>query len=83
MNRLGMSSGSSCKARFLWNPILEKMKGRLPGWKRLHLSPRGIKTLKEHNFLPTLLLPLAVCHPYFCGKWIGEIREELFVVWSE
>jgi hypothetical protein len=41
INYLGMPLDSSFKSILVWNPILEKMKHRLLGWKCLYLSQVG------------------------------------------
>ena len=34
MKYLGLPLGAKFKEKTIWNPILEKMEGRLAGWKR-------------------------------------------------
>jgi hypothetical protein len=60
MSYLGMPLGASFKAAAVWNPILEKIKRRLAGWKRLYLSKSGRLTLLKSTFssLPTYFLSL-------------------------
>ena len=41
MKYLGIPLGTSFKTASIWNPILEKMKKKLFGWKRLYLSKGG------------------------------------------
>ena len=42
---LGMPLGTSHKSSSIWNPILEKIKRKLAGWKELYLSKGGRFTL--------------------------------------
>ena len=53
-----MSLGALFKATSVWNPILEKMKRRFSGWKRLYLSKGGRLTLLKSmlSSLPTYYL---------------------------
>ena len=57
---LGMPLGASYKAVSVWDPILEKMKRRLAGWKKLYLSKRGCLTLLKSTLscLPTYFISL-------------------------
>ena len=58
MTYLEMSLGALFKATSVWNPILEKMKRRFSGWKRLYLSKGGRLTLLKSmlSSLPTYYL---------------------------
>ena len=38
MSYLGMPLGASHNSPSIWNPILEKIKRKLAGWKKLYLS---------------------------------------------
>ena len=38
MSDLGMPLGASHNSPSIWNPILEKIKRKLAGWKKLYLS---------------------------------------------
>jgi hypothetical protein len=60
MKYLGLPLGSKFKAKDVWNGVLEKMKHRLAGWKRLYLSKRGRLTLIKSTLsnLPTYYLSL-------------------------
>ena len=52
------------KSTSIWNPIIEKMKRRLAGWKRLYLSKGGRLTLLKRmlSSLPTFYLSLFTIH---------------------
>ena len=41
MTYLGMPLGASYKSHTIWNPILEKIKHKLAGWKKMYLSKGG------------------------------------------
>ena len=60
MKYLGMPLGTSFKTTSIWNPILEKMKKKLSGWKRLYLSKGGRLSLLKSTLssLPTYFLSL-------------------------
>jgi hypothetical protein len=49
MMYLGLPLGASFKASMVWNPILEKVKRRLAGWKKLYLSKGGRLTLLKNT----------------------------------
>ena len=57
---LGMPLGTLYKTASIWNPILERMKKKLLGWKRLYLSEGGRLTLLKSTLssLPTYYLSL-------------------------
>ncbi|XP_050277959.1 uncharacterized protein LOC126719454 [Quercus robur] len=48
---LGMLLGASHKSLIIWNPILEKIKRKLAGWKKLYLSKGGRLTLLKRKWL--------------------------------
>uniref|UniRef100_A0A7N2LV02 Uncharacterized protein n=1 Tax=Quercus lobata TaxID=97700 RepID=A0A7N2LV02_QUELO len=60
MKYLGIPLGTPFKTTSIWNPILEKMKKKLLGWKRLYLSKGGRLTLLNSTLssLPTYYLSL-------------------------
>ena len=60
MKYLGLPLGAKFKDKTIWNPILEKIKRRLAGWKHLYLSKGGRVTLikKYSSNLPTYFLSL-------------------------
>ena len=60
MKYLGLPLGAKFKDKSTWNPILEKMKRKLAGWKKLYLSKGGKVTLIKSTLsnLPTYLLSL-------------------------
>ena len=60
MKYLGMPLGTLHKTTSIWNPILEKMKKKILGWKRLYLSKGGRFTLLKSTLssLPTYYLSL-------------------------
>jgi hypothetical protein len=45
MMYLGLPLGVSCKAKCIWDSIIEMIERRLAGWKRLYLSKGGRITL--------------------------------------
>ena len=69
MAYLGMPLGVSHKSPSIWNPILEKMKRKLAGWKKLYLSKGGRLTLLKSmlSSLPTYFF-ISIHHSYSCGK---------------
>ena len=58
MKYLGLPLGAKFKDKTIWNPILEKIKRRLAGWKRLYLPKGGRVTLikKYSSNVPTYFL---------------------------
>ena len=60
MKYLGLPLGAKFKDKSTWNPILEKMKRKLAGWKKLYLSKGGKVTLIKSTLsnLPTYFLSL-------------------------
>ena len=59
MKYLEIPLGTSFKIASIWNPVLEKMKKKLFGWKRLYLSKGGrLMLLKVLSSLPTYFLSL-------------------------
>ena len=60
MKYLGLPLGAKFKDKTIWDPILEKMKRRLAGWKCLYLSKGGRVTLIKNTLsnLPTYFLSL-------------------------
>ena len=74
MTYLGMPLGASFKASSVWNPILEKIKRKLAGWKKLYFSKGGRLTLLKSTFssLPTYFLSL-----YTISKHVANRIEKL------
>jgi hypothetical protein len=60
MKYLGLPLGALYKAKSIWDGIVEKMKCRLVGWKRLYLSKGGRLTLIKSTLsnLPTYYLSI-------------------------
>ena len=60
MKYLGPPLGAKFKDKTIWNPILENIKRRLVGWKRLYLSKGDRVTLIKSTLsnLPTYFLSL-------------------------
>jgi len=59
MTYLGLPLGASYKAVSIWNDAIEKMEGRLAGWKRMYLSKGGRLTLLKSTLSnPTYYLSL-------------------------
>ena len=58
---LGLPLGVTHKDETTWNPVLEKMKQRQAGWKRLYLSKGGKVTPIKSTLssLPTYFLSLS------------------------
>ena len=58
MSYLGMPLGANFKLKTVWNSILEKMEGKLAGWKIFYLSKGGRLTLLKSTLssLPTYYL---------------------------
>ena len=69
MKYLGLSLGAKFKDKSFWNPILEKMKGRLEGWKRLYLSKGGRVPAPFLIYPPTSYL-----YFLFLLVWLTELR---------
>ena len=74
MNDLGLPLGSSFKVKTVLNPVLEKMGGKLWGWKKFHLSKDGSLTLLKSmlSTSPTYYLKLITIPTYVtkCLKWL-------------
>ena len=60
MKYLGLPLGAKFKDKTIWNPILEKVKRKLAGWKKLYLSKGGRVALIKSTIsnLPTYFLSL-------------------------
>ena len=65
---LGMPLGASHKSPTVWNPIWEKFKRKLAGWKKMYLSKGRRLTLLKSTLssLPTYFF--SFYHPYTCGQ---------------
>ena len=70
MTYLGMPLGASHKSPSIWNPILEKIKRKLAGWKKLYLSKGGRLTLLKSTLssLPTYFLSLFTIPTHVANK---------------
>ena len=70
MTYLGMPLGASHKSTSIWNPILEKIKRKLAGWKKLYLSKSGRLTLLKSTLssLPTYFLSLFTIPTHVANK---------------
>ncbi|XP_059442443.1 uncharacterized protein LOC132174784 [Corylus avellana] len=55
---LGLRLGASCKAKHIWDGVIEKIECRLAGWKMLYLSKGGRVTLITLS--PTCLLTICL-----------------------
>jgi hypothetical protein len=68
MTYLGLPLGASYKAVSSWNDAIEKMEGRLAGWKRMYLSKGGRltllkSTLSNHTYYLSLFpIPVGVAN---------------------
>ena len=70
MSYLGMLLGASHKSPTIWNPILEKIEGKLAGWKRLYWSKgsRLILLKSTLSSLPTNFLSLFTIPTHVANK---------------
>jgi hypothetical protein len=62
---LGMPLGAPYKTVSVWDPIIEKMKRRLAGWKKLYLSKTLLKSTLSSlltYFLSLFTIPVSVAH---------------------
>ena len=76
MTYLGMSLGASHKSPTIWNPILEKIKCKLVGWKKMYLSKGGRLTLLKSTlfsllayFLSLFIIPMHVANKIERLQW--------------
>jgi hypothetical protein len=60
MNYLGLPLGARYKSKALWDPVLEKMRRKLAGWKKIYLSKGARLTLIKSTVssLPVYFLSL-------------------------
>jgi hypothetical protein len=65
MKYLGLSLDAAYRAISIWNDIIEKMEGRLAGWKKLYLSIGGRLTLIKSTLSN---LPTYFSFPYSSGS---------------
>ena len=67
---LGMPLGASYKSPTVWNPILEKVECKFPGWKKMYLSKGGRLTFLKSTLssLPTYIFFISFYHPYAYGQ---------------
>lgn len=65
---LGMPLGSSFKWRDVWDPVLDRMRKHLAGWKACYLSKGGHLTLIKASLasIPTYFLSLFVAPMSIC-----------------
>ena len=79
MKYLGLPLGAYFKVQSIWNPIVERRKHRLAGWKRLYLLKRGRLTLIKSTLssLPTYYLSLFPI-PVAVAKRIETIQRNFF-----
>nr|XP_023882334.1 uncharacterized protein LOC111994677 [Quercus suber] len=70
MTYLGMSLGASHQSPSIWNPILEKIKRKFAGLKKLYLSKGGRLTLLKSTLasLPTYYLSLFTIPSHMANK---------------
>ena len=78
MTYLGMSLGASLKSPTIWNPILEKIKCKLVGWKKMYLSKGERLTLLKSTLssLPTYFLSLFTIPMHVANK-IERLQRDL------
>ena len=81
MTYLGMLLGASHKSPTIWNPILEKIKRKLAGWKKMYLSKGGKLTLLKSTLssLPTYYLSLFTIPSHVANKIEKMQRDFLWV----
>ena len=81
MKYLGLPLGEKFKESTIWNPIIEKRKRRLAGWKRLYLSKGGKVTLIKSTLsnLPTYFLSLFPI-PSEVAKQLEKLQRDF--LWS-
>ena len=60
MTYLGLSLGSTFKAKAVWNGMIEKMERQLAGWKMMYLS-KGIELYILRALCPVSLLIFYPC----------------------
>lgn len=67
---LGLSLGSASRGVAIWDPVIEKIKSRLVGWKRLYLSKEHKTTFIKSTLsnLPTYFLGLFPIPIPTCGE---------------
>ncbi|XP_023926851.1 uncharacterized protein LOC112038284 [Quercus suber] len=70
MTYLGMSLGASHQSPSIWNPILEKIKRKFAGLKKLYLSKGGRLTMLKSTLasLPTYYLSLFTIPSHVANK---------------
>lgn len=81
---LGLPLGASFKRKTIWNSVVEKMKKRLAGWKRLYLS-KGVRVTLIKSTLSSLpsyylsLFPL----PMGVARRLEKLQSDFFVGWLQ
>jgi hypothetical protein len=96
LNYLGMPLGAPHKALALWDPILEKVKRHLAGWKKLYLSKGGRLTLLKSTlssmptyFMSLFPIPMKVARRIELLQWnflwdgLGDSHSYHLVAWSK
>jgi hypothetical protein len=67
MTYLGFPLGASYEAISIWNGVIEKMEGRLAGWKWMYLSKGGRLTLFKSTIFNLLMYYLSLFLPIPVG----------------
>ena len=82
MTYLGMPLGASHKSPTVWNPIWEKFKRKLAGWKKMYLSKGGKLTLLKSTLssLPTYYLSLFTIPTHVANK---IERVQRYFLWGD
>lgn len=66
VRHLGLPLGAPCKAKSIWEDIIEKIERCLVGWKWLYLSKGSRITLVKNTLQFAYVFSIPFPHPSWC-----------------